>query len=262
VGQEERLAGGFITNVVRIGDTVRRKPGLWSPAVHAVLGHLEAVGFGGAPRFLGVDDEGREMLSFVEGHVPTGANPEQVTDLAIQDVGRLIQALHTATTTFQLPPGVVWHFRPLDGPPPHVVCHHDLSPRNTVFNNGRVVAFIDWDMATLEAPIHDLTHAAWQFVPLVSDRSCRSQGWTSLPDRARRLTLLLDAYGLAARERIGFVEQVAERMEVSATGIEMMAEQGMPAFQRLVEIGAPATIRLDRQWVLAHRDELQTAIQA
>jgi hypothetical protein len=52
------LAGGDVTEgVVRRGDTVRRPVGPHSPLVHALLAHLESVGFEGAPLFLGIDRE-------------------------------------------------------------------------------------------------------------------------------------------------------------------------------------------------------------
>jgi len=35
--------------VVRVGDTVRRPVGSWTPAVHALLNHLHRAGFRGAP---------------------------------------------------------------------------------------------------------------------------------------------------------------------------------------------------------------------
>ena len=69
---ETPLAGGRQTaGVVRVGDTVRRPTGPHSPFVHDLLRHLEAVGFGGAPGLLGVDEWGREVLAFVEGECPT-----------------------------------------------------------------------------------------------------------------------------------------------------------------------------------------------
>lgn len=67
--EAEELSGGNTTVVVRIGDTVRRPVGPWTPAVHDVLNHLAAVGFPGSPRVLGVDDAGREILAFVPGEV-------------------------------------------------------------------------------------------------------------------------------------------------------------------------------------------------
>ena len=257
---ERPLGGGFVTAVVRVGHTVRRATGPWSPAVHALLRHLEAVGYEGSPRFLGVDEQGREMLSFVEGHVPGGAHPDVVTDAALRDVGRLIRSLHEASEAFQLLPDVAWHFRPLDGPEPHVVCHHDLAPRNTVFRDGRAVAFIDWDMATPESPIHDLVHAAWQFVPLATDEECKRLGWTTPPDRGGRLRILLEAYGLLNAERQRFARRVARRMEISAAGIERLAANGEAAFVRLLEDGVPSGIRQNRAWVAAHAAELDSAI--
>ena len=66
---EEVLHGGNTSVVVRVGDTVRRQTGLWTPAVHALLAHLKSVGFGDAPTVLGSDDQGREVLRHVEGEV-------------------------------------------------------------------------------------------------------------------------------------------------------------------------------------------------
>lgn len=63
----ERLRGGRTTGATRVGETVRKPVQPSTPAVHAVLGHLEAVGFDGAPRSWGTDDEGRQMLSYLRG---------------------------------------------------------------------------------------------------------------------------------------------------------------------------------------------------
>ena len=68
---EEPLPGGNVsTGVVRVGDTVRRPAGPHTAAVHALLSHLHAVGFEGAPQPLGIDELGREVLSFIPGTVP------------------------------------------------------------------------------------------------------------------------------------------------------------------------------------------------
>jgi hypothetical protein len=55
--------------VVRHGGVVRRGAGSWSPAVHSLLGHLERVGFDGAPRPVALEG-GTEVLTFVEGTCP------------------------------------------------------------------------------------------------------------------------------------------------------------------------------------------------
>ena len=68
---ETALVGGDVNVgehvVVRVGDTVRRPVGPHTEAVDALLRHFEAVGFDGAPRALGRDERGRQVLSFVEG---------------------------------------------------------------------------------------------------------------------------------------------------------------------------------------------------
>ena len=69
---EEVPLGGNLSGSVRIGDTVHRRAGSWTPAVHALLEHLQRVGFGAAPEVLGMDDQGRAVLSFIPGELDAG----------------------------------------------------------------------------------------------------------------------------------------------------------------------------------------------
>ena len=79
------------------GDTVRRPSRPTSPATRALLAHLESVGFDGAPRFLGVDDRGRETLSFIEGEAALEPVPEwALTDEALVSVAELLRRYHDA----------------------------------------------------------------------------------------------------------------------------------------------------------------------
>jgi hypothetical protein len=71
---------GNVSTVVRIADTVRRGTGPWTPAVHALLRYLEEVGFDGAPRVRGIDEQGREILTYLSGDVPRRASPEIMMD--------------------------------------------------------------------------------------------------------------------------------------------------------------------------------------
>ena len=70
--------GGGLTPVVRVGETIRRAAGPWTPAVHALLDHLAAVGFDGAPRVHGYDDDGREVIEFVEGEIRSDCDDEEL----------------------------------------------------------------------------------------------------------------------------------------------------------------------------------------
>ena len=187
LGPEEiALHGGSMTAVWRVGETVRRATGRWTPAVHALLDHLERAGFEGAPRALGIDTAGREILTFL-----SGASDWPKNDGAVLAVGRLLRRYHDAVATFVPPPGMPWRIdRPLGLD--ELVCHNDLQPANTVFRDGEPVAFIDWDLAGPAPAIFDLARAAWDFIPLRSDRFCLHMGFKTPPPRARRLRLLCD----------------------------------------------------------------------
>ena len=256
--REEHLTGGNVSVVTRVGDTVRRGTGPWTPAVHALLRHLERVGFDGAPRVLGTDEQRREILSYIPGEVPNRASPEIATELVLAEVGRLLRRYHEAVSGFELRAGILWHHPRLPGART-VICHNDISPRNTVFRDGRPVAFLDWDLASPAPPAWDLAHVAWQFVPLSDDAGCARNGW-SPPDRAHRLRVLCDGYGLTDRDRAGFAGLVARCMEATASGIESLAAEGAAAHEGLVRSGVPTLVREDRVWAERNARALDAAL--
>ena len=244
---EEHLPGGFVTTVVRVGDTVRRPPSANAAFVHDLLRFLEGRGWAGAPRFLGVDEQGREVLSHLEGHVPWAPGEDQppavTSDESLAAVARLVRQLHDLTAG-----------TPLAGPA-EVVCHNDLSPRNTVYRDTghglRPFAFIDWDIAAPGARLHDLAHVCWQFLDL-------GPATTDLPDAARRLRLLCDGYGLGDRTRL--VDTVLWWQDRCWRGIESGAAAGDPAMAGLCDRGAAAGVRAGHAWVAANRAELEAAL--
>ncbi len=253
---------GRVSSVTVVDGTVRRSTGPWSPAVHALLRHLEQVGFAGAPRVLGTDDAGREVLTLVEGHVPESDGLAGLPDASLEQVAALLRALHDATAGFVLPDGIAWATR-YDGPEPATaVCHNDVAPRNTVFRDGRPVAFIDWDLACPGPPAWDLAHAAWQVVPLMDDEGCRRRGWPEPPDRPGRLRRLCDAYGASPAVRRSLVALVQRRMLRSASGIEQLAAQGVAAHEAFVRDGVPAAIRGEAAWTARNAGRLTAALRA
>jgi len=257
--QEEKLTGGFISEVARVGNTVRRSTGPWTPAVHALLRHLEEVGFDGAPRVLGIDGQGREVISYMRGNVYVRATPETMTEEVLGEIGGLLRRYHEAVAGFELPSGIAWYHEPVPGRGA-VVCHNDLSPKNTVFHEGRPVAFLDWDLASPAPPVWDLAHAAWQFVPLSDDRGTARHGWSKPPDRHHRLRILCEGYGLSDEDRRTLMRTVTERMEATASGIESLAADGVTAHERFVREGVPALVRADKSWVERHAGGLTAVL--
>lgn len=218
----EDLSGG-LTEVVRIGGTVRRAAGDWTPTVQALLVHLRLVGFAGAPRAMGLDPEGREVLEFVDGVGPSHGDDELV------GVGRLIAAFHRASSSFVEPPNPCWQF--MVGAPRagEVICHNDLSPDNTVYRPaGAPRAFVDWDLAAPAPPLWDLAWAAYRFVPLYDDATCERLGYP-IPSRPARLRILCDAYGLGDRQEL--LPTVCERIRVLYDTARTWGEAGRPGWR-------------------------------
>jgi hypothetical protein len=186
------LTGGRLTDgVVRVGDTVRRPTGPHSPFVHRLLSHLEAVGFDGSPRLLGVDDRGREVLSFLDGWVPP--NLDRFPDETLVAAACLLRGFHDATAGSAL------------AGENEVVCHNDPSPCNYVFVAGRPAAFIDFDHAAPGARMRDVAYAVWLWT-LSAD-----EDGPPVPEQARRLRLMAENYGL--RDMSGLFDAVLRRQE-------------------------------------------------
>ena len=172
--EEIPLTGGRVTDgVVRIGDTVRRPAGVHSLFVRALLQHLENVGFEAAPRFLGVDAQGRDTFSFLPGHVPSDIDWWEDPQLAA--AAALIRRFHDATAGTGMAGDA------------EVVCHNDLSPCNFVFVDATPRAIIDFDAARPGSGSSTLA-----MLP-----GC---GWISATmtitakEQLRRLSLFADAY--------------------------------------------------------------------
>jgi hypothetical protein len=179
---EEPLPGGTHGPVVRIGNTVRRRPLPGTPTVHALLRHLEGADFDGAPRALGFDEQGREILSYIPGVVvgQRGGGPYPAftrDEDTLVSLARLLRRYHDATVGFAPPPDAAWAFQvgaPREG---EVVCHNDVGPWNTVFVDGRPRALIDFDTAAPAPREWDMAYALYRFVPYVPDEICTLIGW-------------------------------------------------------------------------------------
>jgi phosphotransferase family enzyme len=221
------LAGGDMNLVVRVGDTVRRPPE--PPEVIELLQWYERVGFDGAPRFLGYDEQGREMLSFVEGE--PGFAPVPSSDEVVAEVGRLLRRAHDAQEGFA-PAGLV-------------IGHCDLFWTNVIFRDGLPVALIDWELARPVTRALEIGLAATYWAGIRIDEQLAE--WNiPLERRGERLRILCDAYGLEALERESlFDDLIAYRRE--------RIERGLWRGATPIEV-----IRENLAWTEAHAAELGT----
>lgn len=210
--------------VVRVGDTVRRPPE--PPHVVELLRWYERAGFDGAPRFLGHDERGREVLSYVEGE-PAFA-PVPSSDEVVGAIGRLLRRAHDAQEGFA-PPGLV-------------VGHGDLFWTNVIFRHGVPVALIDWERARPMTRTLEVAMAATYWAGVRIDSQLREWG-IPLERRGERLRLLCDAYGLEAAERASLLDEL----------LAYRREARRPRGTTPIEI-----IRANLRWTEEHAAELAT----
>lgn len=272
----EELPRGDVTEaVVRLGSTVRRPVQPQSAAVADYLQHLEAAGFTAAPRFLGRDRAGRDVLDFLVGDV-AGDPPEPwaADDELLVSVGRLLRALHDASQGyaaergFAAPPGSQWFSWPLPRdaempaeafePLPELVGHNDVTPQNVVVRDGRAVALIDFDMAGPTTRLEDVVNTATHWVPLRAPVDVWP-GWSSTRQPAR-LRLLADAYGLTATKRASLVDVALRRADRMRLSMRAAAEHYGGGWARMWDQGVGDLIQRRRTWLLHRQDDFRSAL--
>jgi hypothetical protein len=257
---EVLLVGGTANRgrVVRVGDTVRRPLRPTSPATHALLRHLEAEGFRGAPRFLGVDEQDREVLSYVRGTAITPPYPAwALTDEALTSVAHLLRDYHQAVGGFDPAP----HTWPPSPPAPFaggLVSHNDVNLDNVVVRDGRAVALIDFDLASPGSRVWDVACAVRLWTPLRPDRDIDD---TRRGHVLTRLRLFVDSYGLSDDDRRVLVRAVRENHEWCYDVIGTAAADGHAGFSEYLDGGARARAERAHAWYLRAGDVLAAALR-
>jgi hypothetical protein len=260
-GDRVLLEGGGRNVVHRRGETVIRDTGPWTPAVHTLLRYLAQVGFVAAPRLVGsgLDSDGREVLTFIEGEF-TDPGPWTLDGAAA--LGGLLRCLHEATRSFRPPPDAVWfpwHGRDLGGPA-RVIGHCDVAPWNIVARDGLPVAFIDWETAGPVDPLVELAQLAWLNAKLHDDIVAEIEHLPPAADRARQLAAIVDAYGLTAAQRRGFVSQIIEFAIVDTAWEADDAAIAPETTAHPITLWAMAWRARSAAWMIRNRRTLENAL--
>jgi hypothetical protein len=228
---EVPLPGGNVGGAVRVGGTVRRPTGPWTPAVHELLQFLADAGLPHVPRVLGIDGQGREVLSFLPGRV-VEIGVEELTDAQVRSAMRWLREYHAVVRDF--PRGRRrWRFvdRALaDG---EILCHHDTAMYNMAFDGDELAGVFDWDVAGPGVPLDDVAIFAWNspLLRLGEDPAAAAHG----------LRVVADGYG--GIDPVGLLDHVLVRMTQACDRIEAGQRAGDPGMLRLGEIGEPVSTR-------------------
>jgi Ser/Thr protein kinase RdoA (MazF antagonist) len=200
--------------------------------VNDVLRHFARYDWPGAPRYLGADEQGRQILTYLEGYVPRGlAQPPAIwADRSLVRIAKLVRQFHDLTAGTRL------------AGDDEVVCHNALSPATTVYRDdgaGLVpYAFIDWDRAAPGKRVHDVAHICWRFLDLGPRR-------TNPVGAAGLVRMLADSYGLANRDRRVLVDAILWCLQRALYG----------------STRPDADVKQAYDWVAAHRATLDAALR-
>ena len=228
--QEMPLLGGQLTpGIVRVGNTVRRHPKDNATFVHDLLLFLEDRGFGFAPRFLGMDEQGRDIYSYLEGQTWLSSGSGLSDDLLVQ-AASVIRSYHDITAGSTLAQG---H---------EIVAHHELGPHNTIFQENRLIGFIDWDDAAPGTRLRDLANAVYNYVDV--------SHWANqtADEQARRIQLMCAAYGWA--DPIALIND-----------FEADLQQALRNHQQAGRPGAIKVFEEEVSWMRQRAQELRLAFQ-
>lgn len=252
---EEKLEGGNMSVVARVGDTVRREVGFWTPQVHKLLTHLRAQGIREVPAPLGFDEQGREILTFIPGTVGHDPLPEIFrSDEVLTSAARLLRRIHEATTDVARVWQTGWQAPTRE--PVEVICHGDFAPYNCVFAQGKLVGVIDFDHAHPGNREWDLAYALYRFAPITDPSN--PDGCGTAADQSRRVRLFCDEAGLQDRSRI--MQSVKARLAYMADTLRQGAAQGDIRMQANIQAGHLAIYTTDLAYLNAHYEQFLSAL--
>lgn len=198
---EQPLEGGNTTaGVVRVGETVRRPRGARSEFSSSAVAWLNAHAFPYAPRYLGIDDKGRDTFEYIGG--VTTEHPAQRDERSYAAMARILRDLHALTQDSDL-----------TGPGASLV-HGDPGPFNVICRAGMPVALIDWDSAHGGDPSADVGYAAWTWC--VGDVP-----GTTAAEQAGRLRGFRDAYDptMTTARMLGAIERAQQGIIMAESAV-------------------------------------------
>jgi hypothetical protein len=217
------------------------RPFVNPPYVRQLLLYLEEVDFDAAPRYLGIDPDGMDRVSFEVGWTPEGLNWGRWSDRQLRVAFRLLRRFHDTTAGSPVAEGA------------EVACHNDFAPPNLVFRDGLPHVIIDWEWAAPGTRRHDLGHAIWQWLNLGFDGP-------NVAEQTRRLGLVLDAYGLEQRD--GIVDDILSRQAEWIEAADTAVKTGSGFAGRSPEywVQTRSWVVSERRWLLENRPRLETGL--
>jgi hypothetical protein len=251
---EEPLHGGLEDGrVVKVGDTVRRPAGAWTPTLQALLAHLRARGFP-APAPLGLDADGREVVGYLPGRASNWPwPPALLASDGARQIGAMLRAYHAAVADFAPPSPTVWRHGPQAVGEGEIVLHGDFGPHNLIWSETDLIGAIDFELARPGRAMEDAGFAVIRAVQLRPDEMTQRAGFETPPDRRARLSAFAEGYG-CRREALIEAALVAQIDEVER--IVRLGGAGVEPWAGFLRHGLDAQARVELDWLQSHARDL------
>lgn len=257
------LEGGNVNEVIRVDETVRRPLKSWSSTIHKLLKHLEENRFKGAPKFIGIDENNREILSFIHGETAVEfprLKSYMMTDKVLFDIANILKNFHDISTFLKRDINDEWMLSYPGTLPIEVICHNDFAPYNVVFSGGKVNGIIDFDTACPGPRIWDIAYTLYTFVPLgrfVYDPDCdvltNYESNKHANSRKKRIAIFLNAYGM--NQPNDLIDQIVFRLETLCNTLITKANDGDEAFKKMIDEGHLLHYQNEIEFIKLHGHE-------
>jgi hypothetical protein len=244
---EQPLFGGIAEGrVFKVGDTVRRPAGSWTPTLQALLRHLRSKGFP-CPEPLGLDDSGREVLSFLAGRASNWPWPPVLLEPeGAKRIGAMLARYHAAVADFVAPSPPVWTHGPQAYGAGEIVLHGDFGPHNLIWNGDELTGVIDFELARPGVPMEDAGFAVIRAAQLRPDEMTRGPGFATPPGRIPRLEAFAAGFG-ASRGELVAAALMSQRAEIDR--IERFGPTGLEPWAALHRKGFAEIARAELAWI-------------
>jgi hypothetical protein len=250
----DALTGGLVEGrVVRIADTVRREAGPWTSTHQALLAHLQDKGFP-APAPLGLDDQGRETVSWLPGRAANWPwPPALLAPDGARAIGALLHAYHAAVADFVPSSPPVWRHGPQAIGAGEIALHGDFGPHNLIWSPDELVGVIDFELTRPGVAEEDVGFAVIRAAQLRPDAMTEPPGFETPPNRSARLDAFAAGYGAnramllkaALTSQLGEIDRI---VRLGGAGLEPWA-----SFRRR---GLEAIARAELAWIDANAGAL------
>lgn len=253
------LNGGREGKIVKETDKVVRPGNAWTPYVHDFLVFMHENGFTNIPKPYGINSEGKEIVSFVEGEVFNDSLPDMImSDGILTNVAELLRRYHDIGEKYiqRLTGNEVWMLPGKE--PQEVMCHGDYAPYNLTFVDGAVHGIIDFDTLHPGPRLWDIAYAVYRWIPFVSPTNPDYRD--GVDEQIRRMKLFADTYGLCGDARKQLPKMMMERIQSLVSYMQNEAENGNKDVLKNIEDGHMRMYLDDIQYICENEQKILEGI--